>query len=284
MRFCVRTAHKVEMLEATQHFEEVAVRFNNAVLVGLGLTAFLLGLFIWLGGLGLKKTLLALVGAVAGGVCGSLASGRNLVLTIIAAATAAAIAVIFERVFITILAAALVAGFAIIALTRPYPAKTERAAPINRYEIQNHAGPYTARQTVQILSTYLHDIATDIKSACLQIPLYNWLIVAALAAVPIALAFFSSPLTSAFCCAALGTISVFAGMILLLLYKGSAPLGSICHRVPFYTLVFLVMIAFGTAEQLVLCQHNSKKQAAKKQTTKPKQQRELTKKLNWRRS
>ena len=90
MRFCVRTAYRVEMLEATQHFEEVAVRFNNGVLVSLGLTAFLLGLFIWLGGLGLKKTLLALVGAVAGGVCAFLASGRNLVPTIIAAAAAAA--------------------------------------------------------------------------------------------------------------------------------------------------------------------------------------------------
>ncbi len=282
MRFCVRTVYRVEMLEATQHFEEVAVRFNNAVLVSLGLTAFLLGLFIWLGGLGLKKTLLALVGAVAGGVCAFLASGHNLVPTIIAAAAAAAIAVIFERVFITILAAALVAGFAIIGLTRAYPAKAERAAPINRYEIQNQAEPYTARQTVRILGAYLHDIATDIKSACLQMPAFNRLIVAALVAVPIALAFFFSPLTSAFCCAALGTISIFAGMILLLLYKGSAPLGSIYHRVPFYTVVFLAMTAFGTAEQLVFCQRTNKKQAAKKQTAKPKQEHELTKKLNWR--
>ena len=270
------------MLEATQHFEEVAVRFNSAVLVGLGLITVLLGLFIWLGGLGLRRTLLALAGAVAGGACGFLASGRNPVPTIIAAAGAAAIAVILERVFITILAAALVAGFAIIALTRPYLAKTEQAVPVNRYEIQNQAEPYTARQTVQILGAYLHDIATDIKSACLQMPAYNWLIVAALAAVPIALAFFSPPLTSAFCCAALGTISIFAGMILLILNKGSAPLGSIYHRVPFYTVVFLAMIAFGTAEQLVLCQRTNKKQTAKKQTTKPKQEHELAKKVNWR--
>jgi hypothetical protein len=272
------------MLEAAQHFEEIAVRFNHGVIVGLGLITVLLGLFIWLGGLGLRKTLLALAGAVAGGVCGFLASGRNLVLTVIAAAAAAAIAVIFERVFITILAAGLVAGFAIIALSRPYPAKTERAVPVNRYEIQNQAEPYTARQTVQILGAYLHDIATDIKAACLHLPAYNWLITAALAAVPIGLAFFSPPLTSAFCCAALGTISIFAGMILLLLYKGSAPLGSIERNVPFYTVVFLAMTAFGAAEQLVLCQRNSKKQAAKKRTTKPEQEHELTKKVNWRTS
>ncbi|GAG23662.1 unnamed protein product, partial [marine sediment metagenome] len=40
------------MFELLEHFEQVAVRFSPVVLIVPGLVAVLLGLFVWLGGLG----------------------------------------------------------------------------------------------------------------------------------------------------------------------------------------------------------------------------------------
>jgi hypothetical protein len=47
---------------------------------------------------------------------------------------------------------------------------------------------------------------------------------------------------------------IFAGMILLLLHKGSLPVSNIYSKPPFYGAVFVAMTGFGTIEQLVLCQ------------------------------
>jgi hypothetical protein len=253
------------MLEITQYFEQVAVQFNAIVLIGLGLAAVLLGLFVWLGGLGLRRPLLAVVGAIGSGACAFFATGRNTALTAVSAGIGAAVAVMFEKVFITILTAALVVVFGLAVFTRPYLRKAEGTTHTNWYEMQNQTQTYNVRQTVEVLKAYVYDIYYDIKHACPQMPLYSWLIIAALVVIFIAAGYFYWPLISAFCCAALGTISIFVGMILLLLYKGSAPVSGICNRVPFYLGVFAAMTAFGTVEQLLLCQRIGKKLVRKKQ-------------------
>ncbi|GAG01190.1 unnamed protein product, partial [marine sediment metagenome] len=89
------------MLEIAQNFEQMALRFDSIVLVGLGLAAVLLGLFVWLGGLGFRRPLLAVVGVVAGGICGYFITGRGILSVIVWAAVAAIIAIAFERTFIT---------------------------------------------------------------------------------------------------------------------------------------------------------------------------------------
>ncbi|MHC4088531.1 MAG: hypothetical protein ACYSU5_25490 [Planctomycetota bacterium] len=60
-------------------------------------------------------------------------------------------------------------------------------------------------------------------------------------------------LTSALCSAVLGALLIFAGMVLLLLYKGAMPVTVIDRKAPFFAAVFGAMVAFGTVEQLVLC-------------------------------
>jgi hypothetical protein len=99
-------------------------------------------------------------------------------------------------------------------------------------------------------------------------PLHNWAIIAVLAVAFIAAGFYQRSLTSAFCCAALGTMLIFAGMILLLLYKGAAPISRICQNQLFYLGVFAAMTAFGTAEQLLVCQRIKGKLTRKKETNK----------------
>jgi len=57
----------------------------------------------------------------------------------------------------------------------------------------------------------------------------------------------------------LGTMFIFAGMILLLLYKGSAPISAIFHKAPVYATVFAAMAAFGAVVQLVFCRQGKRK-------------------------
>lgn len=83
--------------------------------------------------------------------------------------------------------------------------------------------------------------------------------------------FFLGHLIPALCCAALGTILIFTGMVLLLLYKGSVPISHISSRQPFYAVVFAAMIAFGTLEQLLFCRYTRKKPITKKETNKNKE-------------
>jgi len=238
------------MLEIAQYFEQVTAGFRPIVLIASGLAAVLVGLFIWLGGLGVRRVLLAVVGAITGGICGFFIIGRNIASALILAAGAAIIAIMFEKIFITILAAGLATVFGFAVLARPY--------------IESSA-----------------DFSTEIKQACLQMPLYCWAIIVALAVIFILAGFFLWRLTSALCCATLGTFLIFAGMILLLLYKGAAPISSIYSRTPFYAAIFAAMTAFGTMEQLLLYQLAEEKLTRKKETNKGKKGPHETR-MSWR--
>src|SRR4030042_4538455 len=98
------------MLEIARKLERTAVWFSPVVLILPGLAAVLLGLFVWLGGLGFRSALITIIGAVSGGICGFFLGGRNLLAVIISAVITMVIAIIFERIFIIILACVLAAG------------------------------------------------------------------------------------------------------------------------------------------------------------------------------
>ena len=71
------------MLEILQDLESAicgTVRLSPVVLVGPGLIFVIAGLFIWLGGLGFRKQLVAVAGAITGGICGFFAIGQNIIL------------------------------------------------------------------------------------------------------------------------------------------------------------------------------------------------------------
>ena len=111
------------MLEILQDLESAiggVVRLSAVVLVGPGLVFVITGLFIWLGGLGFRKILVAVAGAISGGIFGFLAIGQNIISAAFTAALAAVLAMLFERIFITILTAALTAVFALVVLAGPY--------------------------------------------------------------------------------------------------------------------------------------------------------------------
>jgi hypothetical protein len=131
--------------------------------------------------------------------------------------------------------------------------------PTNRYVVQNRNSSYTLGETVEIVKAYANDFSTRTKTLCLQFSVSELAITAAVAIIFLLAGYFFRRLTSALCCAGLGTGLCFVGMVLLLLYKDSAPLSRIYNRSLFYTAVFLAMTAFGTVVQLLLCRRIKEK-------------------------
>lgn len=235
------------MFKIAQNFERTAAGFSPTVTVTIGLVAVTVGLFVWLGGLGFRKLLVAIVGAVAGGFCGFFVAHRNLTSAISSAAVAAVLALIFEHIFIIVLTAALAAVSSFVVLAA------------------------------------LHnvDFSDGLKQTCLHMPAYTWPIIAALVVMFILAGSYFWRFTSALCCALLGTILVFAGMILLLLHKGAAPVSYISSRTAFFAAVFVAMTAFGTVEQLLFCQPAIPQRRTKKHQTADEKRADAIQ-LNWR--
>ncbi len=258
------------MPESLQNFERVAVSFSPIVLIGLGTAAVVFGLFLWVGGLGFRRILVAILGTVSGSIFGFFIIGHNIVALVLAA-IAAFIAVILERVFITIVAASLAAVLALIILTCPSIEKSDVAIPINQDRVSEQSSTISVSGSLKMLKIYTVDYIDKLKQDCLKMPVYNWLIIAVLIVLFTLAGLYLYRLASAFCCATLGTMLTFAGMILLLLYKTSAPISHICYSSSFYLAVFTAMIIFGTLEQSLLCKPPKRQPMRKKQTNKTQQ-------------
>jgi hypothetical protein len=172
----------------------------------------------------------------------------------ITAALAAVLAVVFEKIFIAILAGVLAAILCFAVLAELDNGIEDDARYHPGYESENITMSLNTKLSVEVAKRYTGDFAAEAGRMFSQMPAYNWAIMEVIAVFFLAVGFSRQRLTSAFCCAVLGTMLIFAGMILLLLYKGAAPASRICQNQLFYQGIFGAMIVFGMAEQLLLCQ------------------------------
>ena len=269
------------MLEILQDFESAisgTTQLNPVVLVGPGLVCVITGLFVWLGGLGFRKILVAVAGVITGGICGFFAIRQNIVSAVFTAALAAALAILFERVFITILTASLAAVFAFAILAGYYIEDSQQQIPINSSRLSNQNAVLGIRESAEKMKTYIIEAGLKLKHACLQMPLYIWAMIMVFMLICMVVGFSLWHLASALCCSALGTVLIFTGMILLLLNKGSMPVNIISSRSSYYVTVFAAMMVFGTTEQLLLCKQVKTSSAAKDQANENKQKTKKIKK------
>lgn len=274
----VRPGGKGTMFEIFQDFERIAARLSPIVLIAPGLTAVIVGLFVWLAGLRFRRALVIVLGAFIGSICGLFKIGRNVTVAAVLAVVAALIAATLHRTFIIILAACLAAalGFAVGYLVKPYVGISEEAIPTNQSRMPIQGPALSVDESVQLMKAYIIDLGDEIRQACSQMPLYNWAIIVVLVVISIVGEIYFWRLTTTLYFAILGTLLVFAGMILLLLYKGAEPISSISRRTLFYAAVFIGMIAFGTIEQLLLCPWVKSKAIRRKEAKKDKQRRDET--------
>ena len=269
------------MLEYAQNFEQLAMRFSPPVLVIPALILVLAGLFIWLGGLGFSKILVAVLGAVTGGLCGLFLIGKNIASVFILAAAAALIAMMFKKVFITLLAATLAAIITFAVLNATNPAQSR---PIHPPGHSAGTDKMSISSSLQAAMDFASNLPGTIKENGSSMPAYNWAIIAAVTVLFIAAGFWLWRLTSALCCATMGTACIFAGMILLLIFKGSYPITAVSSKAPFHLGVFAVMTAFGTAEQLLLCKTKTSKKQSPTQKQKADKKEPEKKHFDWRNS
>jgi hypothetical protein len=240
------------MVEVLRSFEGVAGRFPSLVLIVPGLALTVLGLFVWLGGLGFRRALFAVLGATAGGFAALLFLSRNGTIAGVLAFGAALLAMLFPRLFTALLLGGLSLVLVFFVLARPGLAEyhgTLIAGPD-----PGHSGPkLTVPESLDVAKTYGLDLADSICRAGNGLMPAHWAMLAAATAGMFALGAMFRSLGTALSCAILGTALIFVGLLLLLIFKGSTPIARMGNRPGYYGLVFAAMALFGTLEQLALC-------------------------------
>lgn len=253
------------MIEVFKSFEQVAGRFNPLVLIAPGLVIVALGLFVWLGGLGFRRVLFAVLGAAAGAVAASLAVNDNGAIAGATAVVAAVLAALFQRAFTALLLGLLSLALSFVILAHPY--LREYRLPLVRGENLGRDSKLTVRDSLSVVHAYGLDVKDGIRQAAGRLTPLQWAIVAAATAGMLTLGALFQSLGAALSCATLGTTMIFAGLLLLVIFKGSAPVERLADRPAFYGLVFAGMTVFGTLEQLTLCrraeQHKPKGKSRK---------------------
>jgi hypothetical protein len=243
------------MFEAIQYYQSLAEKFDNRMMCVPGVIVVLVGLCIWLSGLRWRKVLGALAGGsfFAGiGMClGDYGCLAIFAVTVIGMVVGALVEKIMLGVFGIVLAAAVM-----LAVVSIFSAGMNTAAPT---QIQPRWPQYEepgivigCEQTMEITqktcSFVLTGMIDNIKSASL-VSIGAAVIAMALAGF---IAAFMPRVFIAIISSSLGSMVISAGIIMLLLYKGSKPVNSIMAKGPFYGFVIFVMLVFGTMVQLVL--------------------------------
>jgi hypothetical protein len=249
------------MLEVLENLQRVAVWLSPIVLVLPGVALTVLGLFVWLGGLGFRRVLLGLLGALTGAIAALCLAGKNLVATVSAVLALALIAAVFQRFFAAVLLGVLagVAAFLVLA----WPVLNSRDVTVAGRQDQTDAdAKLTVKESLEIVESHWLDLAAKIKHAAAGLPALSWAIVAAVGLGLLVFGLAFRRLGGAMSCAAMGTLMVFAGLVLLLMFKGAAPVTRIESRVVFYGLVAAGMVGFGTLEQFLLCRRTESRHKA----------------------
>jgi len=243
------------MLEVLKSFEEISLRLAPAVLAASGVVFLIGGLCVWLGGLRWARAAAGILAALFGGLCGFLMGEGEIAAIVITAAVAAGFAMLFEKVALTLAAAVLTGFIALIILNGPSLSMAEDSGPAEGHKTagENQLSTYDIKESLALIKGRVvllgKGVVDDLDAAAIKS-----LVIAAVAAIGVATVGILMPrLIMAAGCSEVGTGLIFAGMVLLLLCKGTQPISGICEKAAFYKVVMTAMIVFGIAAQLLLC-------------------------------
>ncbi len=245
------------------------MHFAGQLLVPGGIVVVLAGLCIWLGGLRWIKFLAAGLGALAGLIGACIFTNGGATPVIAAALIAGGLGCFVKKPLVIFSGAALAAAVALVILTTPAMAAAEDLnPPVHRmpYEDGQRKTLTVSESVVELRGELLFwtaTIASSVKESSVVAPA-----IASVAALVVIGAGFVMPrFVAAATCASLGTMTVFAGMILVLLYKGARPLTGIYQTPTFFSVTVVAMVVFGTFVQLLLCPTRKNKPQGKSQTS-----------------
>ena len=240
------------MVEILKSFEQLAGRLSPAVLIAPGLAMAVLGLLAWLGGMSVRRLVLALMGAAVGLLAGFLFGKQNSPASIVAAGGGAALGVAFPRLFAAVLLAVLGAAITFAVVAKAYAADNQGTllgAPGSAQVEQR----LSATQSLDVLRAFAFDVMDRTEAVAHRLLPAEWAVIAAVGAGLFMLGLFFVRPAGALTCSVLGTMLIFAGLVALLMFKGSSPIAYLERQGAFYGMVLLGMAAFGALEQLLLC-------------------------------
>ncbi len=233
------------MLQIITHFEDAVFLLNAEMLIIPGVLSVLVGLWLWLGGCLAKHTAVGCMGALVGAVAGFTVVRDQAVL--ISSVGCGLLGLAFWR-----LCAALVAGllsvslvFVVIAvLQAPVPDRPGSAAEMGAYDATDDQSEPLAERWAAVVRS-VGDCVLGLSSAL-------WLPLALVFGGTAFFAWLWPRVGLAACCAQGGTLFIWIGMVLLLIFKGVMPLYWICLRPVFFLAGYGLMVAFGTVEQTLI--------------------------------
>jgi len=225
------------MIEFLQILEHRVGGLQSPLLAVMTLVTLSAGLFVWLGGLSYRKALFAIVGAYCGATCAIFISNSNILLTAALAGAGVLLAMRLQDTFLIVMASIFAAVYGFSILIRPYVSLSDEPVAI-------------------------------IRQLTIGVPYYNWPILLALIAVPLALISTFPQGTPAVLCSAAGTGLMLACAIMLLVRNGLAAAGYIDSKRELCLALFIVATALGATAQIFLLPELSWRIAAAKKALK----------------
>lgn len=248
------------MIEILKSFEQVASRFSPAVLILPGLAMLALGLVAWLGGMCLRRVVLGLIGALAGGGIGFFAGGQNPAIGGLAAGGSAVLGTLMPRLFAAVVLALLAVAVTFSVVARAplvqSPGTLFGGDALNRVERR-----LTVRESLDAVQAYALDVTDRVRAVIGTLAPMDSIVIAAVGAGLLAIGLLFAHPSGALACSMLGTGLVFTGLTLLLIFKGTAPIARMQQQGALYGTVALGMIAFGALEQVLLCRPPERREA-----------------------
>lgn len=271
---CARVARcewRCVVVEILKSFEQVAGRFSPVVLIAPGLALVVLGLLAWLGGICLRRVVPALVGVGAGALVGFFVGRQSAPVYALAAGAGAAFGAFLPRAFVAVLLVVLGVAAAFVVVARTHLLE-EQETLFGVPESGQAEERFTVQQSLDAVRAYAIDVKDRAGAACRKLTPVDGAIVVAVGLGLSVLGVVFGRLAGALTCSTLGAALIFAGLILLLMFKGSTPVARIEQQGAFYGLVLVGMAAFGTLEQLFLCRPPVREPKAKAGKSQPEQQ------------
>ena len=256
------------VIEVLKSFEQEASRFSPVVLFVPGLVMVALGLIVWLAGVRLRRLVLALAGAAAGGLAGWLVHGQNPAVAGLAAGGGAVFGAILPRLSTTVFLAAFGVVVVFVITARTYLVEGHKPAS-GAPNVRRGEEKLTVPESLAAVRVLAFDVVGRTKAAAGDLEPANLAVIAAVGLVLLVLGLFLARLAGALVCSVLGTALIFVGLIVLLMFKGSAPITFVQKQGTLYGLVLLGMATFGTLEQLVMCPSPQRGRKAKSAGRRP---------------
>jgi hypothetical protein len=239
------------MFDSLNKFQETARAFDPMMLVVTGVVLVAVGIVVWLAGTRFTRIIAAVLGFIGGGIGGFyLFPTSSKAAAIAGAVIGALVAMVISRFILA------VAGLAIFAMAGLFFAVgvhfSETAAGAG-YESVAAPAKLSAVQTMVRAGSHAEKIAETMFSLAKRLPILTWPFFAAVLVAVSLVGMFFRRLMVAIGCSSAGTGMIFAGMISLLLFKGSSPLTYMYGRILFFFAVFAGMVVAGAVSQMILC-------------------------------